>query len=66
MTEKQVKIPYSLYTDLVRFFLGSSYEEDWTEVENRIKAALRAKQDANERRLLFSAKLAREKMTSNS
>jgi len=66
MSEKQVKIPYSLYRDLVRYFLGSPYEEDWTEVEKRIKGALREKQEASERRLLYSAKLAREKQLTNS
>lgn len=60
-TEKQVKIPYSLYKDLIHFFLGSQYEEDWSEVEARIKQALRDKQEANERRILYSAKLAQEK-----
>ena len=66
MTEKQVKIPYDLYRDLVRYFLGSSYEEDWSEVEKRIKDGLRAKQEASERRLLYSAKLARERELANS
>ena len=66
MTEKQVKIPYDLYRDLVRYFLGSPYEEPWEEVEKRIKDGLRAKQEASERRLLYSAKLAREKQLTNS
>jgi len=65
--EKQVKIPYDLYRDLVRYFLGSPYEEPWEEVEKRIKDGLRAKQEANERRLMFSAKLAGErKLQANS
>ena len=61
MTEKTVKIPYSLYKDLIHYFLGAPYEEPWEEVEARIKAALKEKQEANERRLLYSAKLAQEK-----
>ena len=61
MNEKNVKIPYSLYKDLVHYFLGAKYDEDWNEVEARIKAALKEKQEANERRLLYSAKLANEK-----
>lgn len=63
-TEKQVKIPYSLYKDLIHFFLGSPYEEDWSEVEARIKQGLKDKQEANERRLLYSAKLAQQKAAS--
>ncbi len=59
--ERQVKIPYSLYRDLIHYFLGAEYEEDWSEVEARIKEALKDKQAANERRLLYSAKLANEK-----
>ena len=60
--EKQVKIPYSLYKDLVHYFLGNpNYEEPWNEVEARIKEALRDKQAANERRLLYSAKLQNER-----
>ncbi len=66
MAEKTVKIPYSLYRDLVRYFLGSPYEEDWTEAEKRIKDGLRAKQEASERRLLYSAKLAQERELANS
>ena len=60
-TEKTVKIPYSLYRDLVHYFLGANYEEPYEELESRIKAALREKQEANERRLLYSAKLANER-----
>jgi vacuolar-type H+-ATPase catalytic subunit A/Vma1 len=60
MTEKQVKIPYSLYKDLIHYFLGSNYDEDWDEIEDRIKAALKEKQESNERRLLYSAKLMQE------
>jgi len=59
--EKQVKIPYSLYRDLVHYFLGAEYEEDWSEVENRIKNALREKQEANERRIMYAAKLQNER-----
>ncbi len=66
MSEKQVKIPYDLYRDLVRYFLGSPHEEPWEEVEKRIKDGLRAKQEASERRLLYSAKLARERELANS
>jgi hypothetical protein len=59
MTEKQVKIPYSLYQDLVRYFLaGADADPD---AEDRIKNALREKQNANERRLLYSVKLETER-----
>ena len=59
--QRTVKIPHSLYRDLVHYFLGSNYDEPFEELESRIKAALKDKQDANERRLLYSAKLAQER-----
>ena len=60
-TEKMVKIPLSLYHDLQHYFFGNDrYNEPWEEVEARIKAALRDKMDADERRLMYSAKLAQE------
>ncbi len=59
--ERQVKISYSLYRDLVHFFLAPDYEENWDEVEARIRTALREKQEAAERRMMYSAKLAAEK-----
>ena len=61
--EKQVKIPHSLYQDLVRYFLISAdaaSESELYEIETRIKNALREKQESNERRLLYSAKLMQE------
>lgn len=58
---KMVQIPLSLYHDLQHYFLGNDrYDEPWEEVEARIKAALREKMEADERRLLYSAKLAQE------
>ncbi len=58
---KMVKIPLSLYYDLQHYFFGNPrYEEPWEEVESRIKNALRDKMDADERRLMYSAKLAQE------
>lgn len=63
MTEKQVKIPHSLYQDLVRYFLAgadATSGSELYEIETRIKNALREKQEANERRLLYSAKLIQE------
>lgn len=59
--QRTVKIPLSLYRDLVHYFLGSNYDEPFEELESRIKAALKDKQDANERRLLYAAKLAQER-----
>ena len=60
MIEKQVKIPHSLYQDLIRYFLAGIADEDDEEIVSRIRSALREKQDANERRLLYSAKLMQE------
>ncbi len=58
---KQVMIPLSLYHDLQHYFFGNDrYNEPWEEVEARIKAALKEKMEADERRLLYSAKLAQE------
>ena len=67
--EKQVKIPYSLYKDLVRYFLlgiGGLGEDEFYWAEQRIRQGLKEKQEASERRLLYSAKLAREKQLTNS
>ncbi len=61
---KMVQIPLSLYKDLIHYFLGSQYEEPWEEVESRIKQALKDKQESNERRLMYSAKLANERRLS--
>lgn len=57
--EKMVKIPYSLYTDLIHYFLIGS-AEPMESIVARIKDALKDKQDANERRVLYTAKLASE------
>ena len=58
---KMVQIPLSLYHDLQHYFFGNArYDEPWEEVEARIKAALKEKMEADERRLLYSAKLAQE------
>ena len=59
--ERTVKIPLALYHDLQRYFFGqTSTCEPWEEIEARIKSALREKMDADERRLMYSAKLMKE------
>ncbi len=58
MNERMVKIPLSIYQDLVKYFLLGN---DDLNLEKEIITWLKDKQAANERRLLYSAKLAAEK-----
>ena len=64
---KMVQIPHSLYQDLIRYFLlgiGGLGEDEYYWTEQRIRQGLQEKQEANERRLLYSAKLANERRLS--
>ena len=60
--EPMIKMPISLYHDLVRYFVTGNLESfEIDAIEDRMRNWIKDKQDANDRRMLFKAKLMAEK-----
>ena len=60
--EPQVKIPLHTWVDICRYFTTPNIDEiELRNIENRILDTIRDKKEANDRRLLYSAKLMSEK-----
>ena len=60
--EPMIKMPISLYQDLVRYFVTGNLESfEIDQIEDRMAAWIKEKQEANDRRVLFTAKLMSEK-----
>ena len=61
-SEQMIKMPISLYQDLVRYFVTGNLESfEIDQIEDRMAAWIKEKQEASDRRVLFTAKLMSER-----